>query len=198
MSLEPIISAFALVRDKTDREILGSLLQEKDREAEYLNGRQYYFWYHLIAAFLQPKAIGEIGVRFGYSLKAMASACQKKPGIWGFDSEVEEPGCLEIAREGLTPWSHYLSLVKADTLKLDSLPMAPVDLFQVDGDHSTPATLHNLHLAWEVLSPGGVLLIDDIRYNNAVVLAADQFYAEHGLKPLFIPTFTGMHALEKL
>ena len=42
-----------------------------------------------------------------------------------------------------------------------------IDLFIHDSEHSTPCMLFEFELAWEHLADGGVLIADDIHWNDA-------------------------------
>lgn len=58
--------------------------------------------------------------------------------------------------------------------------MDAIDLFLHDSEHSVPCMIFEYELAWEWLRPGGVLVSDDIRWNDAFRLFAGSRGAEHG------------------
>jgi len=62
----------------------------------------------------------------------------------------------------------------------------PLDLVYIDGDHSFEAVYADLHGAWPLIRPGGILGGDDYHLvqkgRQAVREAADQFSAEVGIR----------------
>jgi hypothetical protein len=85
-----------------------------------------------------------------------------------------------------------IELIAADSTKLKAEDIlrhtkAPVRMFSIDGGHDAETVLVDLRLASRVLSPGGLVLLDDI-FNEqwpGVIEAAARFLREpgHGLVP---------------
>lgn len=55
-----------------------------------------------------------------------------------------------------------------------------IDLFLHDSEHSMPCMMFEFELAWEWLRPGGVLVADDVDWNDAFESFADARGAERG------------------
>ena len=191
----------------TDKEILGEHLQEKDADADYLQGRNTYAWYAALSTYYEPTSIAEIGCRFGYSLKAMIHGVlpvkdAKSLIIQGIDNESYEPGCLNIVEKMLKDLKvGWFSLIDMDTQKTEELSLEhKVDMFHVDGDHSIQGTLGDLLAANENLTANGVILIDDIDtpvcpgVKAAVALFVKDFPE---FKVDYYPTFRGLVVLHR-
>ncbi|MHC5538717.1 class I SAM-dependent methyltransferase [Singulisphaera rosea] len=196
--------ALAALRDETsltDRAILGEHLQGCDEDADYLQGRDYYLWYYLLARHYRPRTIAEIGTRFGYSLKSLilGSLSQRPPDelkIYSFDNESYEPGSTRVARalcDGLGVASEFNAM---DTQESDDLGISQVDLFHVDGCHTFAGAFTDLVRAKACLSPAGVILIDDID-NEAPHLprAVGWFCREFRFTYDYVPHFRGLGVL---
>ena len=125
---------------------------------------EYYPRYAAWARQVQPRAILEIGVRYGYTALAMLSPLsESRPLYRGVDNESYAPGCLQIAHEMLkihTPWA-LTRFLKMDTYDGIYDFGETYDLIHVDGDHTEAGALRDLRLAWARLTPGGVLILDD-------------------------------------
>lgn len=124
----------------------------------------YYSWYRWAASMVKPKVVAEIGVRLGYSARALAFPDRLETYL-GFDNQCYIPNSNEFARiylEGIYPETLFHSL---DTQTIDSF--APyfqgkvADIFHVDGDHTYEACLHDLELTREVTHPGSLVIVDD-------------------------------------
>lgn len=140
---------------------------------------------HDVATRLQPKVIGEIGVRAGYSAFAMLSACPNAVYI-GIDPDdhrryrTAEPGAVDYAHKLLSVFSNVL-ISRNSSHDLRRLPA--MDLLHVDGDHSYEGCTADLELARS--SNVTWVLVDD--YNNEVVRSAvDAFVSSHGVEAEYI------------
>ena len=95
--------------------------------------------------------------------------------------------------------SHGCDLERIDLVPCDSTKLRPEDIldrtarrvriFSVDGGHDAETALNDMYLAAQVLSPAGVVLLDDI-FNEqwcGVVEAAARFLlqSDHNLVPFF-------------
>lgn len=187
----------------SDIQILGDILDPADRQHDFIISNNYYIWYASVARYLKPRRIGEIGVRLGYSIKAMLAGTMAagvpigEVEVYGWDNE------SYIARSVSRVCDYYakiplarFDLKVADTNRLNSLGVFGLDLIQVDGDHTTPAAYHDLHLATHAIRPGGVILIDDIWEGSPVRVAADRFCAEKGIESILIPHLRQMYLIQ--
>jgi predicted O-methyltransferase YrrM len=183
----------------TDKQVLGGLLQDKDRDAWYLQGSDYCAWYYTLGRRWRPARLAEIGVRFGYSLRALVlgsrSAGQTVAEVFGWDDESYEPGCLRVVEQHLADVP--LVLHRVNTRTLDRLGPVGLDLVHIDGDHSQEGCRHDLGLAWAALRPGGVLLVDDVAGIDPVWHAVCAFLREVALACTVLPTATGLAVIEK-
>jgi predicted O-methyltransferase YrrM len=186
---------------QTDKEILASLLRPEDAGESYLAGSDYYAWYQAVAACLAPRIVGEIGVRFGYSLKAMLSAAPSVREVVGWDNESYHPRSLDVALRHLRqdfPGVHF-RLLKVDTQELSTLQDSRregFDLLHVDGDHTFEGAKHDLDIAWAALKQGGFLLCDDLSC-EPVRRAFDAFLKDKECISYYIPTVRGLGCLRK-
>lgn len=180
------------------KDILNGAVQGKDLGAEWIIQPNYYDWYLTVAEVVQPRMIGEIGVRFGYSLLSMAKwggACVTV----GWDLESYEAACLVVAKENLRKYGHTDPLLIAgDTQKLTTLDMdGQFNLFHVDGDHTFGGAIHDCDLAWAALKPGGVLIADDMCHTESTRDAVLWFAKHKGVECPIIPTYGGLAVMEK-
>lgn len=131
--------------------------------------RDYYKVKYDICKTVQPQVIAEIGVRAGYSawsfLQAMPSAA-----YIGIDANNGTHGGQGGEDGSYAVWARRIlcdydcRFIQLDTQKVNELPLEQVDLFHIDGDHSTRGVIHDLNLAFRCLSEKGILLVDDITY----------------------------------
>lgn len=188
----------AVYRPILGREILGSRVVSKDRDESYL-GVNYYDWYFAAGRAFKPKQIGEIGVRYGYSLYSMAAGAANSMILlagWDNESYGGDDDCLRIAYENLKPYSAMVYHV--NTQDTDSIAHpAHFDLFHVDGDHSTEGAMHDLYLAWHATKPGGVILADDYFHTPSTRHGIDLFVERKGIKAEIIPTYGGMAVIQR-
>lgn len=136
-------------------------------------GDTYYADYAGICKNNSIFRILELGVFLGYSACAMLLGIEARddhpywPVYVGLDGEVEEAGSNETARrniKALCPDAD-LHLYRVNFL-YDDIPaevraLAPYDLIHVDAIHNNDGTYLTLQLAWPLLAPGGLLILDD-------------------------------------
>jgi predicted O-methyltransferase YrrM len=186
-----------LAQGLTDRGILGPALQDCDRTADWIEN--VYTWLYAIAAVVQPRSIAEIGVRYGYSAVALLHGARHATSYYGFDNETYVPGSLRVAAGALQALPAagdaasrlQWCLVRCNTQREERLLCAPVDLFNVDGDHTEAGCLHDLHLAHAATRPGGWIVVDDYDYHPEVRRAVQQFIVEHDCAWGYLPTYRG-------
>jgi predicted O-methyltransferase YrrM len=90
----------------------------------------------------------------------------KKPG-WMIPEELHGPWRLTMGRS-------------QDELPPLLARVAPIDFFMHDSEHSYECMSFEFREAWEALRPGGVLVSDDIDWNNAFAELAER----HGREPV--------------
>jgi predicted O-methyltransferase YrrM len=141
----------------------------------------YYLYKHYYAETVGKAAhILEIGVRLGYSAFSFLSDkyCTTYTGIdiqkpidGGMDFET-----FDWVKEKV--FSKFpdieTKLIKMNTQK-DTWPTEMYDFIHIDGDHSTAGALHDCRKAWNILSPGGLMVIDDYTFIPEVTEAVDEF-----------------------
>ena len=73
----------ASIFDKVPRDFF---LEDGNKGAEYIRSGNCYEWKYAVSAFLKPKSVLEIGVRYGYSLASFAFGSPKLERIEGWDA----------------------------------------------------------------------------------------------------------------
>jgi 2-polyprenyl-3-methyl-5-hydroxy-6-metoxy-1,4-benzoquinol methylase len=110
----------------------------------------YYRLKFAIAKVLQPKAILEIGVRFGYSANAFLQAAPAAEFL-GVDLDCDRFG----GQQGALDWARKITsefkaeFLVADTQAMDRFPGGIYDLIHVDGQQDGGGTFHDLRRAVE-------------------------------------------------
>ncbi|QJW93263.1 class I SAM-dependent methyltransferase [Frigoriglobus tundricola] len=182
----------------TDKEIIGSLLNPVDANQWFVCSNQIYHWYPPIAEAIRPRSIGEIGCRWGYSLKALLEGWSDVNFVVGYDFETYQPGSNDYCRKHLAPLFPKIPFTfhNQDTQKLDTLGNVCFDLFSVDGDHTTPGAYHDMNLVWPHIEDGGIMMVDDLT-DTRVHQAWAQFTREKGLVGWYVPTLHGLGLVRK-
>lgn len=120
-----------------------------------------------------PKSYMEIGVREGLSLSVVLNSCSFLEKLLLCDTWGSEAGGT-----GRGNHDHIDTILKAypkvKTKYLDGLSQStvpkyhkenPIDLYEmilVDGDHAEKQADKDIRNAWEMLSDGGIMIVDDI------------------------------------
>lgn len=187
-----------------DCQIIGTLLQDRDRNCDFVLGNNYYSWFAAIGQYFRPKRILEIGTRYGYSMKAFvegADYIMEAYDLTVFDSECD-PGTPEPLKVFEDYFRNTLNIQqirieRVNTQTIDDLGiLTPVDLAHVDADHSDAGCYHDCSLAWNALRDGGVLIVDDTN-PGCVRDATERFCKERNLEFTFLPTLRGCHVIQK-
>lgn len=184
----------------TGAAILGNLAQECDAGADFLASDNYYSWYYHAGAILRPAVIAEMGVRFGYSLKAVIDGSglpYYAVEILGVDDERDGRETLGVFQKYFfDKGTRRLTLLRTDTQKLTTLGMKnPADLVHVDAWHTEAGCYHECELAYDAVRPGGFILVDDAVGGGAVRAGADRFCRHQGLASVYFPTLRGLLAI---
>lgn len=195
----------------TDAQILEPIRHEQDREGNsdihtvegcILRDNNYRWYYGLGRAF-KPHYIAEIGVRYGYSLYALALGAGCDPVVWCLDNNSYIPGSLDWACDHLHGVCEHVTKAEVDTQKVNRLDIrTKVDLFSVDGDHTDAGARHDMELAWPCIRPGGLLLVDDIDYcgqdgNINLRPVVQAFCQSYSTEFLWLPTTRGLAVIVK-
>jgi len=123
----------------------------------------------------KPQSYLEIGVREGGSLTALLRhykppviyLCDTWGAAWGGSGRGNFDHIIELLKEKgfegevvfLTGYSQILVPQLKGKIKFD--------LILVDGNHSYRAAWVDLHSSWDLLNPGGHMIMDDIMHNHS-------------------------------
>lgn len=133
----------------------------------------YYRMKAAIAEVIQPAAILEIGVRFGYSAGAFLHGAPRA-SYTGLDLDADtfggEKGAIAWARRFLAPGRD--ELIVADTQKLARLPGGRYDLVHIDGQQDEAGTFHDLLLA---IRQARFILVDGYFWTRENFAGANDF-----------------------
>lgn len=146
------------------RALLGPIGESLGDRFEDWHWEEYYPRYVAWSKLVKPRAILEMGVRYGYTaLALLAPLAEARPLFVGIDNESYVPGSLAVASQLLAihaPWASVRLLKQSTCQELQEAP-GEFDLIHVDGDHSYEGALLDLRLALDRLAPGGVIIVDD-------------------------------------
>src|SRR5580700_238520 len=150
------------------------LESDLDLEDDWLTTPRCYPIYHaLFAHFTKPvmrHRLLEIGVRTGYVGAVFARAAQGAAFYLGVDPNLYVANGLDLAgdtfrrlREVKQDFESVLiEGYSGDANIQNSLNhTGPFDLIHIDGDHSLRGKLIDLHLCRRLITPGGLVLVDD-------------------------------------
>ena len=149
---------------------------------------EYYRTKYLIAEWVKPKSLCEIGVRAGYSTAAFLQ-CGTVETYMGIDiDENAEGGIKGYAKYVPAMLDHYpevkeRELLIKDSQDLVSLPGDPFDLVHIDGDHTFAGAVHDIEMV--IASGSKWILIDDIDFIPEVAKAANHVIKEWSVKEAY-------------
>lgn len=158
---------------------------------KYSTGRPLAQCAYLICRALQPSSVVETGVAYGMSTSYLLQALEANghgrlasidlPPLG--DEEGRWVGAL-VPRELAGRWTLHRGASRA---LLPGILQASgtIDMFIHDSLHTYRTMLWEFELAWRYLAPGGVLLADDIGFNQAF----ERFVAR--VKPKYKCAFSG-------
>ncbi len=166
---------------------------------------EYYLQKYVICRMFEPRAMAEIGVRWGYSAFSFLRAAPQA-SYTGFDIVNGGYGGAKM-----DTYSYVLGMLgdnfpdaKIDlrhinTSQVESLG-GPYDFVHIDGDHKEAACYHDMKMALEACRAGGTILVDDYIKVDGVRRAVDSFVKENAgqIERYFrMPSLTGEFILIK-
>lgn len=137
------------------------------------------------------KIIAEIGVRAGYSAHAFLSVLKDARVYIGYDLFESYTGWgrgkenVEMLLQRDFP-DVFSCFVQANTRHFKFIGLKNVDLFNIDGDHTTIGCYQDMKLAWPTIRSGGVMLVDDYDFLKDVKAGVDKFIAEMKIEILSV------------
>lgn len=141
---------------------------------------KYYAIKYDICKEINPSRIAEIGVRAGYSAWAFLQACPTAE-YYGLDANNGTHGGQGGQDGKFAKWAKKLlenydtKFIDIDTQKASSLDLRNIDLFHIDGDHTSKGVMHDLDLAIESISDKGFILVDDITFLDSVKSGVEEW-----------------------
>ncbi|MFV2102833.1 O-methyltransferase [Micromonospora sp. LOL_024] len=131
-------------------------------------------WYAIVRA-RRPKHIVETGVDKGLGSCVLAAALLRNAaeGHSGRVSSIDiNPEAGYLARS--EPWSQVIDLVIGDSVESITALDRPVDLFLHDSDHSRVYEKREFAAVEPKLSPGAILLTDNVTHTNVLADHAER------------------------
>ena len=166
----------------------------------------YYQFYFSVGWALQPETYLEIGTRFGYSMIAVARGASGLSRIVSCDLQsYDNPHGLpsqQIAEKNLRSagYTRDATFLADDSRRLLShIAGETFDLIHVDGDHSFDGACHDIRMCFDLLKPGGTMLIDDVDQPE-VLAAVDRCVEDLGVAERdrgFVPTKHGLSMIRR-
>jgi len=150
---------------------------------------------------VKPKIIIEIGVRLGYSAHAFLYSSPNSQyhglDIWGGKHGGTKIGgekyVMEMLSRNFTNAKIKLYTCNTQKGKWPELP-ADVDLFHIDGDHTTAGSFFDMAMAFTRMKRGAYLLVDDYDFLPDVRIGVDSFISAFSSlisDYKYFPTFRG-------
>ena len=183
----------------TDLEVVGDLVQDRDRQCDFMIGSNNYSWWNAVGAVFRPNSMVEIGTRYGYSVKSLlGNRLGHHNRILVVDAECD-PG-----QDTLKTFESYfrgrgvtdLEIRRVDSQTLTSLNTSGFDIGSVDALHSADGCYHDCKLVWGCLRPGGLMIVDDTQ-PGPVRDGCERFCRECGLEWAYLPSLRGIHLVLK-
>jgi predicted O-methyltransferase YrrM len=141
---------------------------------------------YAIVRILQPRVVVETGVGHGYSTAVVLQALEENGEgmLRSVDLPVFRPGVRRHVGGAVPPrlrFSRWQLQVGPDKRVLPRLlqGLGPVNFFHYDSDKTYGGMSRTLRLVWDHLSPGGVLMVDDVDAQDAFL----EFCEERALEP---------------
>lgn len=150
-------------------------------DADYLNAFDYYPFLNSLAKDFRASRVLEVGVRFGYSAVAFIYGNPVEEYV-GIDADLYDATSSRKSRDNLDylkrmqPFEYTLFQKNTQLLTdLSFLNDKQFDLIHIDGDHSYEGALTDMKNFWNVLVPGGHMLVDDSIFYGSVHTACMTF-----------------------
>jgi cephalosporin hydroxylase len=130
---------------------------------------------------IRPNIVVETGVAHGMTSRFILEALDRNAAgnLWSIDLPPVNPESREevgIAVDGAALRNRWSYIRGTSRRKLPALlsQLRRVDLFIHDSMHSARNVTFEMDLAWKYLSPGGVMVVDDIDINPSFKAFADR------------------------
>jgi Methyltransferase domain len=141
---------------------------------------------------LRPATVVETGVAHGMTSRFILEALEANGAgrLWSIDLPPVNPQTRQevgvAVRQPGAPAGRWTYIAGTSRRRLPALltRLGQVDLFIHDSMHSNRNVMFELETAWKYLSPGGVMVVDDIDANPAF----DTFAKAHPRHPSFVCT----------
>lgn len=178
---------------------------EKDETRDPYLTTDLYPVYRDIVADVKPKSILEIGCRYGYSLAVALDAYSGIERAVAVDI-VDDPAAYIPGKDGafrtaqrninaMQPgrWPNAkIEFYEQNTQHIQSFPFSgPFDLVYVDGDHTVLGMLHDLCLVMPLVSPEGIVVVDDMDWLPELREPAESFARAVGMMTRYYPDKSG-------
>ena len=83
------------------------------------------------------------------------------------EAGIELAGMLDRFKENTKEWENQIIMKKGNSQEiLRTLPPTNYDCIYVDGSHRASDALQDIILSWQLLKPGGLMIMDDYAWNN--------------------------------
>jgi len=146
----------------------------------------YRYKHHYAEVISKAENILELGVRLGYSAFAFLSSrhCRTYTGL---DIQLPLDGGMNFKTFDWVAEKVFAKFPAVETALIemnsqtDPWPASKYDLIHIDGDHSLEGALKDCKQAWDILVPGGLMIVDDYTFIPEVALAVDQFLATENI-----------------
>ncbi len=165
----PAIDAYAAAHSLPESPVRRALREETDRTMEFsrmLVGPLEGAFLHMMTRLAQATRVLEIGMFTGYSALCFAEALPEHGRV--ITCEVDEESAA-VARRFFTQSPHgcKIEIRMGSALKTMAGLKGPFDLVFIDADKLN--YLHYYRRALELLSPRGVILIDNVLWDGEVL-----------------------------
>lgn len=170
----------------------------------HLNSDNQYDWYYALSNAIKPKRYLEIGVFAGYSaiVSFFGSAEMKSMHLYdnsSYGARLDD-AVNTILSSGFKGqiFAFDCDTQATNNLNLGSADFNKFDFIHVDGDHSYEGALHDLELVLPLLDDNGIIIVDDITYEQSVDFATRDFLSAHPeLDYVFIDSLRGHRIIFK-
>jgi predicted O-methyltransferase YrrM len=147
----------------------------------------YGWFYYVLFRLLKPSTVVETGVWYGVSTAFILQALEHNGNgtLYSIDlpnpnyvGRVENTGAL-VPNALRSRWSLILGKTQERLIPLLE-KLGSIDAFICDSDHTYECMMFEFSTAWRFLTPGGVLISDDVHWNKAFT----DFTRSQNLRPI--------------